>query len=338
MENALSILLFGQGHAGALALRELRACGHHILGCITHDRHERWEPSLIGECQRLAIPCWTDPAAIDGVISVPTRPDLVLSVGYRRRIDLPFLGLAKIGAFNVAGSQLPRYRGCFPFRWAILNGESSWGATVHQMTPRYCDGAVLHRLPIVVRPDENAYSFYERCDRTMATAAVEAVRKLAGGVYALTAVEPPSPLLFGPGVPHHGLIDWNQPAGRIDAFVRALDFGRATSDGYDHLTPPAVAAIKGRQIAIWRSRPGGTMSVYPPGTITRCDDQVWVQCARGHLAIEKIFAQGRDHDPAAYFRACGIRAGDEFDTTHSWAPPGRTHQHQPQVQEISHAA
>jgi hypothetical protein len=80
------------------------------------------------------------------------------------------------------------------------------------------------------------------------------------------------------------------------------------------------------------------MSVYPPGTITRCDDQVWVQCARGHLAIEKIFAQGRDHEPAAYFRACGIRAGDEFETTHSWAPPGRTQQHQPQVQEVSHAA
>src|SRR5687768_3486582 len=178
---------------------------------------------------------------------------------------MPFLGLAKIGAFNVAGSQLPRYRGCFPFRWAILNGESSWGVTVHQMTPRYCDGAVLHRRPIVVRPDDNAFSFSDRCNHAMAAAAVDAVRKLARGTYALAAVEPPSPLLFGPGVPHRGVIDWNQPAARIDSFVRALDFGRPTpTGGYQHLTPPATATLNGREIAIWRTRFGGTMSVYPP--------------------------------------------------------------------------
>src|SRR5687768_9260030 len=115
---------------------------------------------------------------------------------------MPFLGLAKIGAFNVAGSQLPRYRGCFPFRWAILNGETAWGVTVHQMTARYCDGAVLHRKPLVVRPDENAHEFHGRCSRAMADAAVEAVRKLAIGVYALCSVDAPSPLLFGPAVPH----------------------------------------------------------------------------------------------------------------------------------------
>jgi methionyl-tRNA formyltransferase len=338
LESSLSILCFGHGYSGALALRELCASGHRVVGCVTQERQARWEPSLVDECSKLGVPCWTDPAAVDGVISIPSRPDVVLSVGYRRRIEMPFLGLAKIGAFNVAGSQLPRYRGCFPFRWAILNGESSWGVTVHQMTPRYCDGAVLHRRPIVVRPDDNAFSFYERCGQSMAGAAVDAVRKLAGGVYGLSAVEPPSPLLFGPGVPHRGVIDWNQPASRIDSFVRALDFGRPTTSGYEHLTPPATARIKGREIGIWRSRFGGTMSVYPPGTITRCDDQVWVQCARGHLVIEKICAQGKNHDAAAYFRACGIRAGEEFDATHMWAPQAKNQQQPTPVLEISHAA
>ena len=330
MEPSLNILLFAHGQAGALALRQLRAGGHAVVACVTHGQHERWEPSLMDECERLRIPCSTVPVA------TANRPDLVLAVGYRERIETPpFLNLARIGAFNVAGSQLPRYRGCFPFRWAILNGETTWGVTVHEMTARYCDGAILHRKPLVVRPDENAFDFHARLSQAMADAVVEAVRKLTSGTYALCSVESPSPLLFAPGAPHGGMIDWNQSAARIDSFVRALDFGRDIDQGYEHLTPPAVAHIRDREIGIWRSRFGGTMSVYPPGTITRCDEQVWVQCARGHLAIESIYVDGQDYDAAEYFADVGLIAGDQFDTSHSWTSPLQL---QRTIREVSHAA
>jgi len=329
MEQSLSILLFAHGQSGALALRQLRAAGHTVVGCITHARHEPWEPSLLDECEQFVIPCSTRP------VTLSNRPDLVLSVGYRHKIDTPYLTFARIGAFNVAGSQLPRYRGSFPFRWAIVNGETTWGVTVHEMTARYCDGSVLHRKPLVVRPDENAFDFHARLSQTMADAAVEAVRKLASGTYALCSVEAASPLLFGPAIPHGGAIDWNQSAARIDSFVRALDFGRATAQGYEHLTPPALAHIRGHEIGIWRSRFGGTMSVYPPGTITRCDDQAWVQCARGHLAIDSICIDGQDHDAAEYFADIGLIAGDQFDTSHSWTSPLHL---QRTIREVSHAA
>jgi methionyl-tRNA formyltransferase len=334
----LNILLFAHGQAGALALRELIAVGHHVAGCVTGEACQPWEPSLVEACSRVDVRCWTDPTSVNGVAAIGNRPDVVLSVGYRRRIEMPFLGLGRIGAFNVAGSQLPRYRGYFPFRWAILNGETSWGVTVHQMTPRYCDGAVLHRRPLVVRPNENAFGFYDRWSRAMAGAAVEAMAKLASGVYGLCSVEAASPLLFGPGAPHDGAIDWSQPAGRIDAFVRALDFGRETRGGYEHLTPPARARIGGREIGIWRSRFGGTMSDYPAGTVTRCDDQVWVQCGRGHLVIERLrAADGEDYEATDYFRTRGLRAGDEFEACGGeWTPPGKVHAHF--GREVSHAA
>jgi methionyl-tRNA formyltransferase len=336
MEPSLSILLFAHGRPGALALRELRAAGHRVVGCVTHLRHDHWDSSLPAECKRLGVACWTDPTTVDGqLVSMANRPDLVLSVGYRGRIEMPYLGLGRIGAFNVAGSQLPRYRGCFPFRWALLNGETTWGVTVHQMTGRYCDGAVLHRKPLVVRQDENAFDFYGRWSEALATAGLEAVRKLASGVYGLCSLDVPSPLLFGPALPHGGAIDWNQPAARIDAFVRALDFGRDGKSAYEHLTPPATARIHGHDLGIWRAHFGGTMSVYPPGTITRCDQQVWVQCARGHLAIESICVGGRDYDAAQYFEELGLGAGDEFDTSHAWSTPGKVHR---TFREVSHAA
>jgi methionyl-tRNA formyltransferase len=252
-------------------------------------------------------------------------------VFYRRKIEMPFLGLGTIGAFNVAASQLPRYRGYFPFRWAILNNESMWGVTVHQMTQDFCDGAVLHRKPLLIKPQENAYDLSVRLADVAATAAGEAIAKLAAGEDHLSSVDPAGAQFFGPEAPFGGEIDWNQSGAKIDSFVRAMDFGRQVRETYQHLTPPAQAVIGGEEMGVYRSRFGGTMSSYPPGTLTRCDEQVWVQTGRGHLVIERIAAAGRDHAAAEYLRGRGFAPGDRFDTSHSWSAgtPAR---------EFSHAA
>lgn len=331
MTPSLSVLLFGYGFEGLGALRGLHEAGHRVIGCLTHPAPE-WLPDLEGDCQTLDIPCATNLDSDELAPSLVSRPDVVLSVGYRRKIEMPYLGLGTIGAFNIAMSQLPRYRGCFPYPWAILNDESMWGVTVHQMTSAYCEGAVLHRRSLATRPRENAYEFYRRCAQTSAKAAVEAVQMLAGGVYHLISVDPAGSQFFNGSRPYGGLIDWHQSAAKIDCFIRALDFGRETTTGHQHYSTPAQARLEGETIQIWRARFGGTMSVYPPGTITRCDSQVWVQAGRGHVVIEKIRSAGVDHDAADFFTTRGIQAGDAFDSDYSWtagAAPAR---------ELSHAA
>jgi methionyl-tRNA formyltransferase len=330
MSKPLNVLLFAFGSAGVASIRGLQNAGHHITGCVTHKTIQPWLPSVEDECRRLDIECSTDVANGPVQPTMADRPDVVLSVFYRRRIEMPFLGLAKIGAFNVAASQLPRYRGAFPFRWAILNNETMWGVTVHQMTASYCDGAVLHRRPLIVKPAENAYDLFVRVSDAAATAAVEAVDKLARGDDHLTSVDPAGSQFFDATIPYGGRIDWNQSAARIDSFVRALDFGRQVIDTYQHLTPPAQASIGAKSIGIWRARFGGTMSSYPPGTITRCDDQVWVQAARGHLVIDRVVVDGVNWNAAEYFRHRGHVAGDQFDLTDSWNTPT--------LKELSHAA
>lgn len=330
-QRSMNVLLFAFGHAGVGALRGLLTAGHRVSGCVTHPTTKPWLPSMWDECRRAGIDCSIDPTDGGATPNMADRPDVVLSIGYRRKIEMPFLGLGTVGAFNVAGSQLPRYRGDFPFRWAILNAESSWGVTVHQMTPDYCDGAVLHRRPLVVNPQENAYDLYLRLSDCAARAAVEAVDKLARGEDHLISCEPAGPQTFGPDVPFGGAIDWRQPAGRIDSFVRAMDFGRQVVDEYQHLAPPAVARIGNRAIGIYHSSFGGTMSSYPPGTITRCDEQVWVQAGRGHLVLDRVCADGRDYDATEFFVAGGYTTGDTFDTSHTWAAPAT-------AREYRHAA
>jgi methionyl-tRNA formyltransferase len=327
MSRPLSVLLFAFGTAGVNTIRALRGAGHTLTGCFTHPTTQSWLPSVQDECRRQNIPCSTDPSSADIAPSMAARPDVVLSVFYRRKIEMPFLKLGTIGSFNVAASQLPRYRGYFPYRWAILNDESMWGVTVHQMTQDYCDGAVFHRRPLVIRPDDNAYELSLRVADAATRAAVEAVNRLATGDDHLASVESAGATFFGAEVPFGGAIDWHQSAARIDAFVRALDFGRRVGDTYQHFCPPAQAMVAGKSVGIFKARIGGTMSSYPPGTLTRCDDRVWVQTGRGHLEILEVNVGGRNYRAAECFGADVFAPGDIFDTTHTWtttATPGET--------------
>jgi methionyl-tRNA formyltransferase len=317
MSRPLNILLFAFGHAGVNAIRSLRRAGHHITGCFTHPTMQSWIPSIEDECRRQSVLCSTIAPYAQ---SITGRPDVVLSVFYRRKIDSAVLNCASLGVFNIAASQLPRYRGYFPYRWAIINNESIWGVTVHQMTDNYCDGAVLHRRPLVLKPQENAYELSLRIADAADAATMEAVAKLSAGNIHLTAADPTGAQFFGHDIPYGGAIDWHQSAARIDSFIRALDFGRQVKETYQHLAAPAAARIGGETMGIYRAHFGGTMSSYPPGTLTRCDNQVWVQTARGHLVIERVVADGKDYEAARYFASRGFASGDRFDVAHAWVP------------------
>ena len=43
------------------------------------------------------------------------------------------LNVPRLGAFNMHGSLLPKYRGRAPINWAVLNGEKETGVTLHHM-------------------------------------------------------------------------------------------------------------------------------------------------------------------------------------------------------------
>ena len=70
------------------------------------------------------------------------QPDLILSAYYRHLISEQILGTARLGAFNLHGSLLPKYRGRAPVNWAILQGESRIGMTLHRMVRRPDAGGI----------------------------------------------------------------------------------------------------------------------------------------------------------------------------------------------------
>ena len=321
MSRSLQVLLFGHHHVGVAVFHQLREAGHQVTACFTHSTNESWIPSLADACGAAQVPCRVDcPEAADGNAFRDARPDLIVSAGYRRRVSLPFLALPTRGAINAHLGPLPQYRGAWPIPWGILSHESAWAVTIHAMTHNYNEGGILRKQPIALRENDNAFDLFLRSSQVAARVLVETVNEIAEGGGELTPQDLRSVQFFDAALPFGGHVDWNQPAIDLAAFVRAMDFGRGHVDGaYEHLAPPASATLAGAEIGIWRARAGGTVSGYAPGTITRCDDEVWVQASRGHLVIERLCdASGRDFTAAEYLSERGIMAGQAFDTHHVW--------------------
>jgi methionyl-tRNA formyltransferase len=192
------------------------------------------------------------------------------------------------------------------------------------MTHNYNEGGIVRQEPVALGESDNAYDLFQRSSEVAARVLKAAATDIAAGGAKFVSQDLRQVRFFDSATPFGGRIDWNQPATALAAFGRALDFGRGDEDAYEHLAPPAKAALAGQEIGIWRARAGGTASPYPPGTLTRCDAEAcWVQTGRGHLAIERIIdPAGRDCLAPKYFTSHGHRPGDSFDTSHVWRTAG----------------
>jgi methionyl-tRNA formyltransferase len=90
------------------------------------------------------------------------QPDLLLSVHFNQRLGSEVLALPPRGALNVHGALLPRNRGLFPHFWALANGDSETGVTVHWMDERLDHGDVLLQRTVAIAPHDTVHALVLR--------------------------------------------------------------------------------------------------------------------------------------------------------------------------------
>jgi hypothetical protein len=115
-------------------------------------------------------PSWTDSliawAEANGVPYVPSgrhgdlpgvrdddwSVDLAVSVFYDRIIPKWLIDKCD-RIVNIHNSPLPRYRGVSPINWALKNGESMHGVTIHEITPGIDDGPIISQVTYSIYPE-----------------------------------------------------------------------------------------------------------------------------------------------------------------------------------------
>jgi len=182
----------------------LLARGVDVALVVTHEDNPSeniWFGSVASVAAEHGIPVVTpadpsDPALRRAVSDA--RPDFIFSFYYRHMLPVDLLAIAPRGAYNMHGSLLPKYRGRVPTNWAVLNGETETGATLHEMAAKPDAGAILGQTAVPMLP------------ALLAGDAPHLPNDLASGSY------------YGGRKPEDGRIDWSKPAAQVYNLVRAV--------------------------------------------------------------------------------------------------------------------
>jgi len=224
----MKAVVFAYSNVGDRCLRVLRACGVEVSLVVTHrDRagEARWFERVADTAAELGLATvFADDLGEAELLArvAAAAPDAVFSFYYRQMLPEAVLALAKLGAFNMHGSLLPKYRGRAPTNWAVLHGETETGATLHWMVARPDAGAIVDQLAVPILPDDTARQVF---DKVTVAAEVILWRSLPA-IRAGKAARAPNDLArgsyFGARRPEDGRIDWSRPAAEVYNLIRAV--------------------------------------------------------------------------------------------------------------------
>ncbi|QWE30210.1 formyltransferase [Polynucleobacter sp. Adler-ghost] len=221
-------VVFAYHDVGVNCLKALLGAGIQVDLVITHqdDPHENvWFGSVAKLCDDQKIPYIT-PNANQLMELIPQlqklTPDYLFSFYYRHMIPAELLACAKIGALNMHGSLLPKFRGRAPVNWAILQGATETGATLHMMEVKPDAGDIVGQSAVSIGPNETATDVFGKVSRAAITVINQALPELIQGRIPRKPNNLAQGSYFGGRKPADGQILWHQTAQQVHNLVRAV--------------------------------------------------------------------------------------------------------------------
>jgi len=217
-----------------------------------------------------------------------TRPDVVVSWFWTRRIPRAALDLAALGGVNVHPSLLPRHRGADPYFWTLRNRDTHTGVTVHRIDEQYDTGPILLQRKVIVPPGADAWRLAKRLDLPSLEALRDTLRALRDG--ATLSADPQDPALAtdAPSPSDDDCeIRWDLTADEVLALIRAAspEPGAFTAVGDD-----SVVILDAEVVP----RPVATLV---HGECVRDRGAVFITCGDG-LALRVLRARIDEDDTA----------------------------------------
>ncbi|MBQ7152009.1 MAG: formyltransferase [Synergistaceae bacterium] len=237
-------VVFAYSSVGYECLSVLIKRGVNVALVYTHEDdpgETQWFESVYQLAKKNNIPVKTSQPDLETVKAV--NPDVIFSFYYRAMIDMKILSVAPLGAFNMHGSLLPRYRGRACVNWAVLNGEKEAGVTLHHMTARADQGNIVDQEAVSIGPDETAHDVFLKIIPAAARVIDRSLEKILTGNAQGVPQDESKATKFGRRRPEDGLIDWTKSAQEIHNLVRAVA----------KPFPGAFTFHDGKKIMIWKT-------------------------------------------------------------------------------------
>lgn len=262
------VLIFAYSEVGYACLETLIQAKTNIVGVVSHEDQpgERlWFRSVPELARQYHLPLFQPKSLKEGWYErfLELKPDLMLSFYYRNMISPKILALAPLGAFNMHGSLLPKYRGRTSIHWAILRGETQTGATLHHMVKEADAGDIVDQEAVPILFEDEALGVTYKVRDAAVRILNRQLPKLLSGTTQASPQDVTLATTFGGRRPEDGRIDWNQSALSTYNLVRALT----------RPFPGAFTDLDKKRLFIWKAKPHLNTKIASnsalPGTILR---------------------------------------------------------------------
>jgi methionyl-tRNA formyltransferase len=308
----MRLAFLGTPPFAATVLAAIAEAGHEIAAVYSQPpaprgRGQALQPSAVQAlAERLGIPVRTpvsmrDPDEIAAFRAL--NLDAALVVAFGQILVREVLEAPRLGAFNLHGSILPRWRGAAPIQRAVMAGDRITGVQVMRMTEGLDEGPVLATATTRIDALDTAGTLHDR----LAAAAAELVVQTLPAIEAGTAVETPQAedgVTYAKKIrPKEARVDWAKPAAEVDRKIRGLSpFPGAWFTAPSEKGPVRVKALLSRVED--EAGPAGEL----------LDDSLLVACAEGAVRLLRVQREGKGpQDAEVFLRGFPLTAGTRLD-------------------------
>ncbi len=289
----MNCVVFAYHNIGCEGVKALLANGYTISAIFTHKDNPAeniWFDSVAELACSKGIPVFA-PESVNHPVWVERikamKPDMIFSFYFREMLGGEILECAPLGAINLHGSLLPKYRGRVPLNWALINGEKEAGVTMHYMTVKPDAGDIVGQEKFEIADSDDIRDVFGKAVKSAAVLLGKMLPLLKTGKAPRIPQDKAQAAYFGGRKPADGEIDWNKPAVAVRNLVRAVT----------RPYPGAFTFMGDRKAFIWSCEVVDAAVSAAPGTIVSADPLV-IACGEGAVKVTAaqwesgVFASG----------------------------------------------
>ena len=297
----MRIVFMGTPDFAAASLKKLLDEGFEVVGVFTQPDKPRGRGMELSfsPVKELALqaglPVFQPEKMRDGTALEQVRalkPDVLVVVAYGRILPDDMLAAAPLGAINVHGSLLPRYRGAAPIQWAVLNGDRVTGVSTMYLAHEMDTGDVIFTRETEIGEYETSGELFERLMHMGAELLVETLRAVENGTAPRTPQDHAQASYVTMLDKSLSPIDWNRSPRQVLKWIYGLQ-----------PWPTATMELDGMCCKVFAADYTDTRTQKAPGEVVSAGKNgLEIACANGEcLRITELQAPGKKRMQAADF-------------------------------------
>lgn len=211
------------------------------------------------------------------------KPDLIITLAYGQIVPQGLLDIPTLGAINLHGSLLPKYRGAAPIQYALINNEEVTGMTLMRMTKDMDAGEMYDKELVNITKDDNCTSLFLKMGEAALNLILRSLPSFLEGTLK-GEIQDESLVTFAPSIKgEEERLNLTDNKEKIYGYIRALSE-----------EPGAYLYLEEEKLKIFKAEIVSDLFLGEVGEIVKADKGgLYLQLSNGVLSILELQREGK---------------------------------------------